>query len=317
MTAGYRLIHPHDDLIRRGLTCLFGGPEVSVYARRDAAIEQHLADFENYARTAMIDASHQVLAMQNELIAGSCLWVPSPGRTGMLFSPNIRNFPDVVEPVGLCLRQCVHEAALADLTMVQMLLEPADAAGIQMANNAGLWQLATLQYMERRTPRFRGSVELPSGYQLETYTPPAHDDFIHAIEKSYVDTRDCPALTGLRSIDDVVAGHKAVGVFDPSLWFMVRDAARAPIGCLLLGYVPQRDALDLVYLGLAPEARGKGVARALMQLLLRTAVERKTTLMSLAVDAQNTPARNLYRRFGYSMVSERVAMVSRTSAQAS
>lgn len=313
MAAEYQLLVPQHDLIRRGLTCLFGGPETSQYARRDVAIQQHLADFEAYAGSAGIDSSRQVVAMEGELIAGMCLWVASPGRTGMLFLPSARQFPDCHQPLALCLKQAVAEAAKADLVMVQMLLEPADAPGIQLAGNAGLWQLATLHYMERRTPRFKGSVEMPAGYTLANYSAETHAEFRAAIQASYEGTRDCPALTGLRDIEDVITGHKAVGVFDPTLWFLVRAPDKSAAGCLLLAHIPQRNAMDLVYLGLAPAARGKGVARALMQLTLLTAAEKHASLLSLAVDAQNHPAHQLYRRFGYGIVSDRVAMIARTA----
>lgn len=312
MASDYQLIKPSDELIRRGLACLFGGPETSRYAHRDAAVKQHLLDFEAYAVGAGIDSSRQIVAMKDNQIAGMCLWVPSPGRTGMLFSPNARQFPDVLEPVALCVKQAVKDAACYGLTMVQMLLEPADAPGIQLATSAGLWQLAKLHYMERRTPRFRGTVELPPGYQLETYSDALHVDFVQAIEMSYEGAKDCPALTGLRRIEDVIAGHKAVGVFDPLLWYLVRGEKKSIAGCLLLAYVKQRDALDLVYLGLAPSARGKGVARALMQLVLHMAVERHVSVLTLAVDAQNQPASHLYKRFGYSIVSDRVALIAHT-----
>lgn len=315
MSIDYQLLRPEHDLIRRGLACLFGGPETSLHARRDSAVHQRLIDFENYAISAGIDASRQVVAMQGDLIAGMCLWVPSPGRTGMLFAPGARQFPDALEALALCIKQAVEDSAKAGLVMVQMLLEPADTPGIQLATAAGLWQLAVLHYMERRTPRFRGTVELPAGFELENYTSENHPDFVSAIEKSYEGTLDCPALTGMRNIEDVVAGHKAVGVFDPNLWHLVRGPDRAVAGCLLLAHVPQRNAIDLVYLGLAPSARGKGLGRALMQTTLHIATERRAALLSLAVDAKNNPAHQLYRRFGYGIVSDRVALVASTSAQ--
>ena len=32
---------------------------------------------------------------------------------------------------------------------------------------------------------------------------------------SYQETLDCPAMSGMRAVEDVIEGHKSVGVFDP------------------------------------------------------------------------------------------------------
>ena len=53
--------------------------------------------------------------------------------------------------------------------------------------------------------------------RLETYQPENHALFAAAIQESYRDTLDCPALSGLRDIEDVIAGHQSVGTFDPAL----------------------------------------------------------------------------------------------------
>ena len=39
-----------------------------------------------------------------------------------------------------------------------------------------------------------------------------------ALDRSYVDTMDCPELCGMRATADILASHKATGEFDPSLW---------------------------------------------------------------------------------------------------
>ena len=168
--------------------------------------------------------------------------------------------------------------------------------------------------MERRPPAQPPEFVLPAGLTLAPYEAGAHALFHQAIAGSYEATLDCPALSEMRDVEDVIEGHKAVGIFDPQLWGVLLqkgfggDRGR-PWGCLLLAEIPARRGLELVYLGLTPEARGRGLGRILMQRVLALASRRNCAVATLAVDAANTPAMRLYRRCGYASVAQRVAMV--------
>ncbi len=74
----------------------------------------------------------------------------------------------------------------------------------------------------------------------------------------------CAFVQGLRSIDDVLAGYKAVGVYDPSRWFLVcaidqNPPGRRDLGCLLLTEHSAEKNWELIYFGVVPEARGSGL----------------------------------------------------------
>jgi ribosomal protein S18 acetylase RimI-like enzyme len=114
----------------------------------------------------------------------------------------------------------------------------------------------------------------------------------------------------MRDMDDVIEGHKSVGIFDPALWGVLLRFGK-PVGCLLLAEIPARRALELVYLGLTPEVRGQGLGRVLMQRVLSIASRQLFDVATLAVDASNMPALRLYRRCGYTSVAQRVALVRR------
>jgi ribosomal protein S18 acetylase RimI-like enzyme len=116
----------------------------------------------------------------------------------------------------------------------------------------------------------------------------------------------------MRDVEDVMQGHRAIGVFREDLWTLVMVAGK-PAGCLLLAHTPARDAVDVVYLGLAPAARGRGLGRLLMRQALRAAAECHAATLSLAVDESNTPALKLYRRFGLAAVARRVALVAQVT----
>jgi ribosomal protein S18 acetylase RimI-like enzyme len=320
MDGTCQLLRPYEDprLVDRGLRVLVGGPEqvpgVPVRGSADE-ISERLNGFLSYAQTIGLDARRQVLAMRScpagePLIVGMCLWVPAPGRTAMLFGPALSDFPEAAAATQQAVIAALTDAKAAGVVLVQAMMEPSDAAGKTVFAAAGLTQLATLTYMERRPPVTAPEFVLPSEFTLAAYDQTTHPLYREAIERSYEGTLDCPALSGMRDLDDVIEGHKAVGPFDPNLWGVLLRSGK-PMGCLLLSEIPARRALELVYLGLTPEARGQGLGRILMQRVLAIASRRAFELATLAVDAANGPALRLYRRCGYTSVAQRVALVQK------
>ena len=82
-----------------------------------------------------------------------CLWVPAPGRTAMLFAPALSDFPESAPRFATRYhRRTYRRPRHAGIVLVQAMMEPADAAGKTVFAAAGLTQLATLTYMERRPP---------------------------------------------------------------------------------------------------------------------------------------------------------------------
>jgi mycothiol synthase len=124
------------------------------------------------------------------------------------------------------------------------------------------------------------------------------------IERTYVDSLDCPSVDGVRTVDEVLAGYRATGIFDPSRWLIVARTdsgcgKKIDIGCLLLADHPATEQFELVYMGVVPEERGRGWGGEIVrQALWRTHVaERKR--MVLAVDAANKPGVFMYASAGF------------------
>ena len=66
---------------------------------------------------------------------------------------------------------------------------------------------------------------------------------------------------------------------------------------LLLSDIPDRDVWEVVYLGLTPPARGRGLGRTAIQHALDLAHPHASRL-ELAVDIRNLPATRLYESVG-------------------
>jgi len=156
--------------------------------------------------------------------------------------------------------------------------------------------------------RHANDPDLPVGFSLKPYSSETHGDFARVIQASYQQSMDCPALNGMRSMDDVIAGHRATGDFDPSLWWVLCDAAE-PVATLMLSPVTQGTSMELVYLGLTLPVRGKGIGDVLMQQALAISARRGRETLSLAVDSRNQPALRLYYRHGMRRIGSRVALL--------
>jgi ribosomal protein S18 acetylase RimI-like enzyme len=194
-------------------------------------------------------------------------------------------------------------------TLAQALIDPEDDLRRDALAAAGFTELSTLCYMQRRlTHQTVSPPQHIDGVSFEAWRAELKADFLRVLEASYHQTLDCPGLAGIRQTDDVLAGHRGAGEFDPSLWTLMRLHGE-PVGVMLLNPVPPADCIELVYLGLASSVRGRGYGALLMQRGLWLCAQRPQTYFTLAVDETNTPALALYRRFGLRRVTRKLAMI--------
>lgn len=279
----------------------------------DPAVD-HFLDF---ARQQGLGLDGLWAAYTDQVPVCSSLIIPGVGRTAVLFvspipaSQRIKFSSDLVRTV-------LTDQDPQELCLIQSLLDPAQHREEQALAMAGFQRLASLVYMRRSSLGVEPDTSGQGGDDLIqcdgkplTVLPwrdDLHDTFGRAINASYEDTLDCPGLVGVRRIDDIIAGHRAVGRFDPALWsaFYYGDQ---PAGVLLLNPLLDRRELELVYLGLAPPFRGKGLATRLMRRALCTARVRGDAGIHLAVDQANTPAVKLYQHLGFRATARKLAMI--------
>lgn len=269
------------------------------------------------------------------------MFVSGPGRR-----PLIRRGADPLGGPGLAaveraavLRaacRCVADGAHGHdpARLAQALLEPHEKEALAAFLDAGFTRVGDLAYLRRsgtQPPRWE---PLPEGVRLRSVAdlhgsglPVADLDAAIAalLEETYIDTADCPELCGLRSAEEVLASHRAVGRYDPALWWLVFEHEK-PVGCALFNIVSELESVELVYLGLAPAVRGRGLGARVLERGLRQllgwsdaeagseAEQRGRVLVgsggvTCAVDTRNAPALGLYRRAGFQRFSIRVPVV--------
>jgi ribosomal protein S18 acetylase RimI-like enzyme len=180
-----------------------------------------------------------------------------------------------------------------------------------MFEAAGFLDLAQLSYLERPISRVSPlPPRWPAGVRtrVEPYREALDGDLATILNLSYEETLDCPGLYGLRRTEDIIAGHKATGRFEPSLWTLLW-VDEQPAGVVLINPFPGYKTSELVYIGLAPFARGRGLGRPLLRHGLCQLHGRRERSITLAVDQRNTPALALYASEGFRPAVQRVAMI--------
>jgi ribosomal protein S18 acetylase RimI-like enzyme len=270
---------------------------------QDPAVEQ----FISFARQQSLDISDLWAAWQGGKPVASVLIIAAAGRTAMAFLGPVGQ-RGLAPVLGDLLAAACAALDPARVHLVQALLDPGQKLEHQACCHARFRDLATLVYMQRDTDGAPDPPSLPVGVSVTTWSEAARDRFRRAILASYEGTMDCPGLLGVRQIDDVIAGHMASGRFAPDQWqalYLDDD----PVAVMLLNDVSNRDAVELVYLGLSPRWRGRGLGRVLLQRGLAAARARGVAQMVLAVDQANAPAVRLYQSQQFGATACKQAMI--------
>ena len=280
---------------------------VAVGSSSDSANAQR---FMHYAKTSAIALDAMWIRVDgDDRIVQTVLAVVNPGRTAMIFSSHPSS-PQEVPSLGHLINHAVGHLADQDVHLAQLLLEPDELLESQAAMAGGFSQLATLTYLQRAISKrtLPQVAQWSDDVTIEAYAEPLYDDFLSAVLASYKDTLDCPKLFGLREPEDILAGHRATGKFDPSLWTLLRVDTK-PVGVVLLNPFPEQRTIELVYLGLAPVVRGRGFGRQLLRHALHLLHGRRERVVTLAVDENNAPALQIYREAGFRSELRRVALI--------
>lgn len=238
-----------------------------------------------------------------------------PGRTAVLWPAQLVH--DEPEATALRLHEALEkEFREHDVVMAQASLSTAPTPTEARLRASGFRHAADVCYLASALTRLEdadaGKEELDrdktggddentspteADLEFETYRETSYARLGAIVEQTYEGTLDCPALDGVRSIDDVLEGHRRTGAFDPRRWMIVRHGDR-DVGCLLLADHPEQNQWELVYMGLLPEARGRQWGLAVTRHAQRLAAAAGRERLVLAVDANNEPALATYRAAG-------------------
>jgi GNAT superfamily N-acetyltransferase len=271
-------------------------------ADRDAQIARLLEDAR--AKPEMLDGL--LRARRGTQVVGAIWAQLQPGSTAFLSLPHVAE-SEPVETAATLLHSLLALLDRRPTRLVQALLTADYGEEFDLLRGGGFEHYADLLYMasqERAFPDRPPAIEL----EFEPYSDEQQPRLARIIERTYVGSQDCPRLSGVRQMADVIAGYKATGSFDPARWFILRHAA-SDIGCLLLAeHAPNRQ-WEVAYVGLVPEARGRGLGLATIRHAQWLARRSRVGRLLLAVDAANAPAIATYAASGFSAWDRRTVML--------
>jgi mycothiol synthase len=245
-------------------------------------------------------------------ITGALLTQPLAGKAAAVWAPEVR--PSWRRNA---MATALVQSALADLRARGFLLAQAvldESAGSHASKDlarGGMPRVTELLYLERDTTPLplvasteshrRGRLHLAGtrpgpGASLEwrPFEPALEPEFRSVLMATYVGSMDMPELEGARSLENIVEGHRASGRFVAERWRLGHiPGEQEAAAILLMAEVPGRDVWEVVYLGLTPAARGRGLGHATLSHALELA-RPHVARVELAVDLRNRPAVRLY-----------------------
>jgi GNAT superfamily N-acetyltransferase len=261
-----------------------------------------------------------------------------PSHCGWEIAPQAPNLQLQTELVA----RAIQWSDAMNSEMLQAVVEPTEVDFATALRNCHVQKLVDLLYLsspvltesathpcasltaQTAQPSVLG--DLPSPH-FET-VPPAPGNlerWYRLLAATYEQSRDCPAMNGRRSLANTVAGYRATGTFWADGWVILRDhglpepSSRSGLtvldcpepdggmdqGAMILADHPAGDFVELVYFGLAPQARGKGWGQQILQEAHRLTQKIGRARIIAAVDRQNLPALRVYAAADYTALEER------------
>jgi ribosomal protein S18 acetylase RimI-like enzyme len=215
-------------------------------------------------------------------------------------------------------RDEIQRALLADLAcefdgsdswIAQILLSPEQQSDSQLLTKGGFPVLTDLIFMS--APTVAGAeqhYDAGPSWKAVNWSESTRPRFETVISATYEGTLDCPELNGRRSGQQAVLGHESSGPFQSALWKIYshdgEDSGITLARCHADNWNDgQPEGIDtvfeIVYLGVTPHFRGRGLGRKMLADLFADARRQGVSEIMLAVDVRNTPAIRLYEQFGF------------------
>ncbi|RME41332.1 MAG: hypothetical protein D6788_01455, partial [Planctomycetota bacterium] len=152
-------------------------------------------------------------------LCGAVLALESPGRAALLMLPP-RLEPGVETTLATAVGLLRREAWSRGLLLLQALTEPGSVSHAAVLQRSGFQYVTRLIYLRASLVTPFPEPRCAEGLTWVDYRPEREELFRRALSLSYVQSLDCPELTGIRSVADTLAAHRASGVFTPEGWWV-------------------------------------------------------------------------------------------------
>ncbi len=293
--------------IEKALHLLFNsGPGHSQRQMEQVRLFKKLAKQENYDLTRQ-----KIVAHGNDILQAAC-FVPNDSGTAFIFSSKptdeFLSFDQHDQLYHTMLSEISRWAFNSGMKFLQLLIDPQDAIHTKLIQGSDFNELTDLIYLYRLSRSAVTMPEVETRYDIINYSDASHPIFKEVIANTYQDSLDCPELENMRDMEDVITSHKAAGHFDPSLW-KIFTVDGTPAAVLILSPLKNNPSVELTYMGVCKEFRGKGLGRHLLCETIQATRNAGLEGISLAVDCRNKPAMDLYTFFGFREIFQRKVFI--------
>jgi len=287
--------------VDRALTVLLSDTKLDNSKQMDKIVA-----FKDLSQREDYDLSRQIVACQDGKIIYSCLFVAKEGGTGFVLSSDCS---PLREYAVQALRKLSLWAFAQGCTLLQVLLDSNDSVRRDICLHAGFRCLTDLIYLKRSLSIKNPIVSVESMVEWTGYSEQHYELFKKIIMKTYIQSLDCPEMEDLRDMEDVMKSHRAAGKFDPRWWRLLLWNDQ-PAGVLLMTPLSCGTIMELTYMGVCPDTRGRGFGKNILIEALQCGREYGASSIVLAVDRRNHFARDLYRTFQFEELFCRVVLIN-------
>ncbi len=277
-------------------------------AGTDYDLSDRADHFLSYLAAQDLEINWKLGIVSQGRLVGSVLGVVSPGKVAMILASPCTPETALCDAVTQALEMLEQKARRAGLAILQSLIPRDGADRAQVLSKAGYTFLADMRYLALEVPRSLPAEPQAPNVVVEEYRSVDEATFRNVLGRTYEGSLDCPGLNGLRTMEEILLSHRHTGVHDPRLW-LIAKVGDTPVGVALLTHVPLQSAMEIVYVGVVPEARGCSYGSYLVRLAIEHAMQANSTHLMLAVDHCNHYARKMYASFGFKETDRRHAWI--------
>jgi ribosomal protein S18 acetylase RimI-like enzyme len=265
--------------------------------------EKRVANALHMIEVGTLAADGLFIVRGHQPVGGAMLGLPIPGAGALVWPPQ--------STVGMS-RRSVEDALVQAASnwlkqrgakLCQALLTKEDSPLAEPLVRNGYRPITSLVYMRRAA----GPLPSASGHPALSYREfdaAGSVLFGNTLMRTYEGTLDCPEVNGVRTITEILEGHKADAGPCGEHWWLALEGDQ-PIGVLLLSESAEWESWEVAYVGVVPEARRRGFGRELMTKAIVESNAAEAAQLTLCVDARNVPALRLYYEFAFERYAER------------
>ena len=236
------------------------------------------------------------VALRRERVTGAMICLKVPGASALVWPPHAEPNEARTQTEDALLQTAGQWLRNQQTRIAQCLLTEEEREFGESLLRNGFRRVTSLKYMRHDLGKLAAPKFSPLRFQTYQEAPPGL--FRMTLEQTYAGTLDCPELNGIRTIDEVIAGHLAQGRHDPGRWWLAYEEQQ-PVGILMVTQIPEWKGWDLSYLGVIPSMRHRGIGRQLTAMALWEARQAGQSKLTLSVDRRNPPAHGLYEKLGF------------------